>query len=174
MIEEIKHNNFQEVEKALLDLFETLSLIQAKIRQRLEKLADGKNLKGNELVGWLGEIYGKILFDGYLVDDSHEHDVETEGGLRISVKTRKGFGGGWKQTSPIPQITGPDSPTHLLFVHLDDLYKVDRIWFYPWRDLLDKRRFKTHRVRGFFRSYLFFVQEESDKEYLIYEHPWKD
>ncbi len=173
MIEEIKHNDFQEIEKNLGDLFETLSLIQARVQQRLEKLAGGKKLKGNELVDWLGEIYGKILFDGYLVDESHEHDVETESGLWISVKTRKGFNGAWKQTSPIPQIEGPDSPTHLLFVHLDDSYRVDRIWFYPWHILLEKKRFRVHRVKGVFRSYLFHVEEESDKEYLIYEHPWK-
>ena len=48
MIEEIKHNNFQEVEKALLDLFETLSLIQARIQQCLERLAGGKKFKRKE------------------------------------------------------------------------------------------------------------------------------
>jgi len=35
-----------------------------------------KTLKGNELVGWLGEIYTKIVLNGHLVDDSYEHDVE--------------------------------------------------------------------------------------------------
>jgi hypothetical protein len=51
-----------------------LAAIQQRIRERLSEHADGKNLKGNELVGWLGEIYGKILFDGRLVSDDKEHD----------------------------------------------------------------------------------------------------
>jgi len=159
---------FKEVESEFYDLFSQLSSIQNTIREKLTSHADGKTLKGNELVGWLGEVYGKYLFNGYLVDDSFEHDVETKDGLRISVKTRKGTGKGWNRTSAIPKIEGDDCPSHLLFVHLNDNYLVDRIWLYPWSELLETGRFKKHVVRGNMRSYFMQVNVKSDNQYLIY------
>ncbi len=78
---------FEGVEKDFESLFQLLSSTQKEIQEKLQQHSDGKVLKGNELVGWLGEIYTKILFNGSLVDDSHEHDVETDDNLRISVKT---------------------------------------------------------------------------------------
>ena len=55
-------------------LFTELATLQNQIREKLSGYADGKHLKGNELVGWLGEIYGKLLLDGKLVHDREEHD----------------------------------------------------------------------------------------------------
>lgn len=162
-------SSFKNIEKEFVALFGELSLIQHSIQNKLQSHADGKMLKGNELVGWLGEIYGKYLFNGRLVDDSYEHDVETKDGLRISIKTRKGKGSGWNRTSAIPKIEGDDCPTHLLFVHLDDNYLVDKIWFFPWTELLNKSRFKEHWVRDNMRSYYMSVNEKIDQEYLIYE-----
>ncbi len=162
--------SFKDVENEFAELFSQLSNIQNTIREKLTNYADGKTLKGNELVGWLGEVYGKYLFNGYLVDDSFEHDVETQDGLRISVKTRKGTGKGWNRTSAIPKIEGDDCPTHLLFVHLDDNYLVDKMWQYPWGELLETNRFKKHIVKGNMRSYFMQVTEKTDSKFLIFSN----
>ncbi len=42
-------------------------------------------------------IYGKMLFQGTMVDDSREHDIETADGKHISIKTRKGWNSAWTQ-----------------------------------------------------------------------------
>ena len=161
-------DKFGQVEKEFDSLFHLLSQTQKEIQEKLQEHADGKVLKGNELVGWLGEIYTKILFNGYLVDDSHEHDVETDDNLRISVKARKGSNSGWTRTSAIPKIEGLDCPTHLMFVHLDDNYAVVSMWLYPWQDILKAERFKKHIVRGNFRSYYMSVNPSIDDRYKIY------
>ena len=149
-------------------LFNELAELQSKIRLKLSAYADGKTLKGNELVGWLGEIYGKLFLNGTLVHDREEHDFVCADGSRVSVKTRKGFGGGWQRTSAIPKIEGEDCPTHLLFVHLHDNYSIDRMWLIPWSALTKTERFKTHNVRGSRRSFIFTIDEKKDKEYVIY------
>ena len=149
-------------------LFSELASLQKEIRKKLSGHSDGKNLKGNELVGWLGEIYGKLFFDGKLVDDQEEHDFVSSDGLRVSVKTRKGWNSGWKQTSAIPKIEGSDCPTHLLFVHLNDDYSIDRMWLLEWRQLVSAQRFKRHMVRGSQRSFIFDIDEVKDKPNLVY------
>jgi hypothetical protein len=149
-------------------LFEKLAVVQKEIRDKLAIHADGKNLKGNELVGWLGEIYGKLLFDGKLVPDSNEHDFLASDGRRISVKTRRGSKRGWNQASAIPKIQGPDCPTHLLFVHLQEDYSIDRMWLFDWHHLMTTGRFKKHFVRLNLRSYIFSVDPEMDAKYLVY------
>ena len=157
------------LEADLMELFRHLSALQDQIRQRLIPEADGKKLKGNELVGWLGEIYGKILLNGKLVSDREEHDFECQDGRRVSVKTRKGNGSGWRQTSAIPKFEDDECPTHLMFVHLNNDYSLDRVWLYPWSHLAKENRFKSHVVRKQHRSYIFSVDEKNDEEYLIFK-----
>jgi len=146
--------------------FQELCKIEIVIHDELKEYADGKKLKGNERVGWLGEIYGKLLLGGTLVADKEEHDIETESGAKVSVKARKGFSAGWQQTSAIPKILGTDCPTHLLFVHLNEDYSIDRIWLYKWSDL--KNRFKPKTDRGEQRGYIFSVIERSDEPFIVY------
>ena len=146
-----------------------MSEIEIAIRDALIAHTDGKKLKGNERVGWLGETYIKIIFDGKMVHDSLEHDVETSSGWRISVKTRKGREKGWQRTSAIPKIDGSDCPTHLAFVNLDDNYAVNKIWLHEWSCLLADGRFKKHIVRKQHRSYIFSVNERRDAGSLIYD-----
>jgi hypothetical protein len=148
--------------------FEQLFSLQVNIRDELKGYADGKNLKGYELVGWLGEIYVKLLVNGRLVHDKHEHDVETSDGWRISVKARKGRGSGWQQTSSIPKLEGDDCPSHLAFVHLQDDYSLDRIWLFEWPYLCSNNRFTPHIVRGNLRSYIFKLDEKRDHGFVIY------
>ncbi|MCA1754113.1 MAG: hypothetical protein LC641_05305, partial [Spirochaeta sp.] len=157
------------VESEFRQIFSSLQVLQASIREKLTAYSDGKNLKGNELVGWLGEIYGKLLLGGRLVDDREEHDFVTPEGWRVSVKTRKGWQGGWKQSSSIPKIEGPECPTHLLFVHLNDDYSVDRMWLFAWGHLFSTGRFRTHVVRGAPRSFILSIDERRDAEYLLYK-----
>ena len=165
---DLDFDTLDRVEKDFNSLFHLLSITQKQIHDRLEEHADGKVLKGNELVGWLGEIYTKIICGGYLVDDSYEHDVETDDGVTISVKTRKGTNSGWQRTSAIPKIEGEECPSHLMFVHLKDNYSVNSMWLYPWQDLYDSDRFKKHIVRGNFRSYYMSVNPQKDGKYKIY------
>jgi len=163
--------NFVAVDKLEAEcqtLFSELAALQNKIREKVAFYADGKNLKGNELVGWLGEIYGKLLFDGTLVDDREEHDLVSGNGFRVSVKTRKGWSSGWKQTSAIPKIEGNGCPTHLLFIHLNDDYSIDRMWLLEWSQIVAAERFKKHMVRGSQRSFIFAINEEKDKAHVVY------
>jgi hypothetical protein len=162
----------KELKGLWLDLrkhFEILNQQRGTIRKKLEQYADGKKLKGDEYVGWLGEINGKLLLNGKLVPDSrlYSHDLETKDRKRISIKARKGEKG-WKHTGIIPEIDGPRCPTHLMFVHLNKDYSVDRIWLYPWEKMRKTNRFKSKKVRGKPRAYFFVVSPESDSEYLIY------
>ena len=158
-----------KLERDLHEHFTIIMREQSIIKKKLSLFADNKKLKGDEIVGWLGEIYGKLFFAGSLVNDSFEHDFETSSGFRISVKTRKGIGRGWNVTSAIPSIKeGKDCPTHLLFIHLNEDYTVDKMWFYPWSELLENNRFTTKTVRGKFRSYIFKVKIRDDDNYIIY------
>ena len=149
-------------------LFTKLDALQNEIRTKLSAYADGKTLKGNELVGWLGEIYGKLLLNGTLVHDREEHDFVCADGRRVSVKTRKGFGVGWQRTSAIPKLDGDTCPTHLLFVHLNDDYSIHQIWCFPWSILVTAERFRKHTVRGSHRSFIFTLDEKKDKDYAVY------
>lgn len=163
-------DTMDRVEKGFSGLFVTLSMTQRKIRELLAEHSDGKVLKGDELVGWLGEIYTKIIVGGYLVDDSFEHDVETTTGMAISVKTRRGTNSGWTRTSAIPKIEGEEVPSHLMFVHLNEDYVVSEMWLYPWQDLIEQERFRKHIVRGNFRSYYMSVNSIKDHRYKVYSN----
>ncbi|MCZ7355849.1 MAG: hypothetical protein O8C66_11800 [Candidatus Methanoperedens sp.] len=159
--------DLEQLELELLNHFTIINREHTIIRQKLFPYADGKKLKGDEIVGWLGEVYCKLLLDGTLVSDENEHDFVTVNGERISVKTRKGKEKGWNRTSAIPKKDGDNNPTHLMFVHLNDDYSIDRIWKFPWKDI--SGRFKEHKVRGSHRAFYFQVIPKSDDaKYLCY------
>ncbi len=166
----MENDAFKQLESELLKKFNVLQSIQEEIVEILKNYSNGKVLKGNEIVGCLGEIYTKMIFGGFLVDDSNEHDVETKEGLKISVKTRKGRNSGWKQTSIIPKINGENTPTDLVFVNLRKDYTVNKIWRYKWSDLIEKNRFREKYVRGTFRGYYILVDEKGDIKNCIYDH----
>lgn len=151
-----------------LDL-EAIRKLFISIKDKLQKYADGKTLKGDEIVAWLGEIYCRLISNGKLVSDDLEYDVLSPTGERISVKTRKGENIGWSKTSAIPKIEmDDDSPTHLMFIHLYDNYSIKEIWLFPWEDLLQSGRFRAHNVRDNRRSYQVRINRSTDKKYLIY------
>jgi len=162
-LKELRH-----LESSLAEHFSKLRYTQDAIKNILIPFADSKTLKGDELVGWLGEIYGKLLLEGTLVSDRHEHDFETEDGNRVAVKTRKGNKSGWKRTSAIAKIEGPDCPTHLMFVHLQHDFSLADVWLYPWTNLMKAHRFQIHTVRGVHRSFIFQVDPRADEAYRCY------
>lgn len=165
MLNPVAVNN---LEAECQELFSKLSSLQSEIKEKMSAYSDGKNLKGNEIVGWLGEIYGKLLFDGKLVDDQKEHDFVSASGSLVSVKTRKGWASGWRKTSAIPKIEGVECPTHLLFIHLNDDYSIDLMWMFDWHKIISEDRFKKHVVRGEQRSFTFTINEAKDKDHVIY------
>jgi len=123
---------------------------QAKIKDSLLDFTDGKNLKGDELTGWLGEIFAKLLLDGTLVDESQEHDFIVLGtGEKYAVKARKGRKGGWNNTSAISKIEGDDCPTYLLFIHFDSEYRIENIWKYD----LGKKKFEERIMDGILKLF---------------------
>ncbi|MDY7230618.1 hypothetical protein [Hyalangium rubrum] len=161
-------DKMEALETELESEFRIVSDAMKRIKGILAQHADGKSLKGDELVGWLGEIYGKMLLDGALVDDREEHDFVVSDGRRVSVKTRKGSN--WKRSGSIPKIDGLDCPTNLMFVRLGDDYRVKSVWLYEWSELLHSGRFVSHKVRGVHRSFFFEVNEGKDLTKRIY---WK-
>jgi len=138
-----------------------------RIRQKLQEHADGKQLKGDEITGWLGEIYGKMILNGTIVPDEYDYDFKAQD-MRVSVKARKGVTRGWEITSIIPRIEGDECPTHLMFIQFTGSYSISRVWLFPWKDLHDQERFKEKRVRGEHRGYYVRIKPLLDKDYLIY------
>ena len=159
-------DKMEALQTELENEFRIVSDAMKRIKEVLAQHADGKVLKGDELVGWLGEIYGKMLLDGALVDDQEEHDFVASDGSRVSVKARKGRN--WKRSGAIPKIDGPDCPTHLMFVRLGDDYRVKSVWLHEWPELLKSGRFVSHIVRGVHRAFFFEVNEGKDLTKRIY------
>jgi hypothetical protein len=158
----------QRLESRLQGHFNVLARKQAKIKLTLDGYADGKPLKGDEIVGWLGEVYTKLLLRGELASDDLDYDVKA-GNKRVSVKARKGNAKGWNRTSSIPRVAGTEAPTHLAFLHFDSCYRLRRAWLYPWEEIRRAGRFKKHIVRGQHRAYVFNVSLTKDKRYVCYE-----
>jgi hypothetical protein len=165
----MRNTAIESFAKDLVCLTDQLCEIQKQIRDKISTYANERKLKGNELVAWLGEIYVKLLYDGLLADETEEPDVYCKDGKQISVKTRKGVSA-WNRTSGIPRMYGDGIPTHLAFVHLHDNYALDRIWLFPWEDLIRNNRFKQKKVRGNELDYYFILNENRDLKYLVYKN----
>lgn len=187
--------DFKKLSKTEMELKEELDelkKIQNKIKERVKELTGERKLKGDEIVGWLGELFCSTLVSGEItIEDNLEYDVITES-RRISVKTRKGNNPGWNKTSNISsKEINESSPTHLMFVQLDEDFSVKRIWMYDWdKNLVErfkpvnvKKNKKSESTEGnYFDSestnkkveendagiYYFRVDEKKDKEKLIY------
>jgi hypothetical protein len=142
---------------------------QISLKSKLLEYADGKNLKGDELTAWLGEIFCKILYKGTLVDETYEHDfIALKTGKRYAVKARKGKNKGWNSTSAISKIEGIDCPDYLLFIHFDNKYVVESIWEYKWQEILLEDRFLPKKVRGAGNRWYFMVTPTKDQDRLVY------
>jgi len=166
MIEINKIKTISELIKSDLDVvINTIPNLQKK----LSIFSDEKKLKGDELTGWLGEIYAKTLYDGKLVDEKNEHDFVVEKtGERYAVKARKGKNNGWNETSTVSKIEGDDCPNYLLFIHFDSNYDIQNIWCYPWKEILVEGRFMNKKVRNEKSGYYFKVSPSKDKNRLVY------
>jgi hypothetical protein len=155
------------LEASLKDDFSLIKRATSSIKTKLQKFADGKDLKGDEITGWLGEVYGKLYFGGKLVPDNHDYDLLAQN-MRISIKARKGYNKGWNISSTIPRIDGDDCPTHLAFVHFTDSYSLDRIWIFSWKELKEKQRFLKKKVHGLNRGYYIKIDSIRDEDNLSF------
>lgn len=162
--------NLLRLSAALATDFDRIANAIRAIREKLQEQADGKLLKGDEIIGWLGEVYGKMLLKGRLVPDEYDYDIVAQD-MRVSVKARKGASAGWNITSLIPKIEGEDCPTHLMFMQFTDSYSLFRVWLFPWEDLYKNGRFIEKRVRSEHRGYYVRIKPARDRGYLIY---WDD
>lgn len=134
-------------------------------------ISTGCLLKEYEIVAWYGEIVmQQIMGEVIIADDTKDYDVENiDKGEPYSVKTRMGIKGNWKVTSLIPNNTiDNNSPTHLVFVHLDDKYKVESVWCYPWKYLVNNNRLRPKAVKGIVRGYTLSIKVSLDKGFLLY------
>jgi hypothetical protein len=163
-------DKIHSLDAELLQDLTALKEIETRIYNTLQKYADSKILKGNERVGWLGEIYCKLLLDGSLVPDNNEHDVITKEGHRISVKTRKSISSSWNISSLIPAIDGDKCPTHLLFVLLNDNYHAERMWLFDWGYLHATNRFKPKSVIKNNRGWYLRIKPSIDSPFIIYDN----
>jgi len=168
---ELNQSNLNRVIRDVKIELDIISGAMARIKSKLKKYADNKELKGDEMVGWLGEVYAKSYLNGKMVaNDNLDHDVVVGKIARVSVKARrqKDEKGSWKTSSRIPRIKGPGTPTHLLFVRLNENYEPDRMWLFEWADLLAEDRFKEKKVRRQHVGWTFSISEKRDKKNLIY------
>ena len=159
--------NLRQLSTSLEAEFREIASATERIRRKLQEHADGKRLKGDEITGWLGEIYGKIMLNGTLVPDTYDYDVEVRD-MRVCVKARKGVAHGWEITSIIPRVEGDECPTHLMFIQFTESYSINRVWLFPWSYLRNQGRFLKKKVRGEHRGYYVRIKPSLDKGYLIY------
>lgn len=162
--------NLVQLSAALATDFDKIADTTRTIRKKLEEQADGKLLKGDEITGWLGEVYGKMLLNGRLVPDEYDYDIVVQD-MRVSIKARKGASSGWNITSLISKVKGTDCPTHLMFMQFTNRYSLFRVWLFPWEDLYKNGRFIEKKVRGEHRGYYVRIKPAKDRSYLIY---WDD
>jgi hypothetical protein len=159
--------NLVKLSDSLAGDFNRITATTRTIRKKLEEHADGKPLKGDEITGWLGEVYGRMLLDGKLVADSYDYDVITKD-MRVSIKARKGTSSGWNITSLISRIEGTDCPTHLMFMQFTEDYSLFRVWLFPWGRLHESGRFIEKKVRGEHRGFYVAIRPANDRGYLVY------
>ena len=128
----------------------------------------GKKAKGDQLVALLGEAFiAKLLGGKVIAEESSETDVVVNK-KRISVKTRKGSGKGWNHTSTIP-TNNVNAVDYLAFVHLNDSYLVEKVWIFPWKQLIQAGRIKQKTVRGISRGFVFRLSPQNDTIYIHYQ-----
>lgn len=169
----MSYNELKNLEDGAKEYFDAVKKANEDIKAYLKKyISTGRILKGYEIVGWYGEIVTQELLGGVVIaDDTKDYDVvNAEKNEKYSVKARMGTSGNWKVTSLIPNNTiDEESPTHLVFVHLDDTYKVESVWSYPWEYLVNNNRLRPKKVKGDLRGYTLTVKVSSDKAFLVYE-----
>lgn len=148
---------------------EAIKLSNQVLKELIKEHSDGKNLKGDELVGWLGEIYTKLLVDGTVIDhDEFDYDVVKDK-MRISVKTRKGKNSGWSRSGNIPNINvSNEGPTHLMFIHLEADYSLSGAWLFEWAWLTQSGRLIEKRNGNRVTGHFFALNVDSDKSYRQY------
>ncbi|NJC27158.1 hypothetical protein [Neolewinella antarctica] len=168
----------KEMEKAQSELKTVLNelyKIHDKVHKEIQKQAPKFKLKGNETVGWLGEIYTAKFYGGEIVKDESSYDVivneDKEDEKRLEVKTRRRTSGSSWRNSGVIGFTkiGEVPPTHLIFVILKNNYTIESIYEFEWDDV-STTRFRDSivkkKVRGYFVR-LLDTDNENHRRYFF-------
>jgi hypothetical protein len=162
-------NRITELSGRFSEKLHRLESLNAEIEKELHDLT-GKKAKGDQLVSILGEAIFAALTRGTVIpEEAGETDVLV-GEIKVSVKTRRGTGKGWTQTSLISS-NNPEALDYLAFVHLHSSYLTDKIWLFPWKHLIQSNRIKHQKVRGIHRGYVFHLCPTQDTAFQIYPEP---
>lgn len=162
----INSKKLVELSSKFSEKLHRLELLNREIEEDLHKLT-GKKAKGDQLVSILGEAIFAALTGGVVIpEETGEEDVLI-GKIKVSVKTRRGTGRGWTQSSLISS-NKPDALNYLAFIHLHSSYLTDRIWLFPWKHLIKTARIKPQIVRGIHRGFVFHLSPTQDKTFQIY------
>jgi len=146
-----------------------LELLNTEIEKELRELT-GKKAKGDQLVSVLGEAIFAALAGGVVIPEEVGEEDVLVGKIKVSVKTRRGTGKGWTQTSLISS-NNPKALDYLAFIHLHSSYLTDRIWLFPWKHLIQSNRIRPQRVRGIHRGFVFHLSPTLDTAFQIYPKP---
>jgi|AntRauTorckE5430_2_1112549.scaffolds.fasta_scaffold11770_3 hypothetical protein len=137
----IRHEEVQRIGKELSPVLESLHQIHKTVHNAIKPYTDGFSLKGNETVGWLGEMYAFQFFGGKIEKDSLSYDLtvtDSAGKVeKLEVKTRRvTVGSNWSTTGVIKlnqiandgkfsvDIGNDQNPTHLVFIKLYNNYSL--------------------------------------------------
>lgn len=155
-----------ELSRKFSEKLRRLELLNTEIEKELRELT-GKKTKGDQLVSVLGEAIFATLTGGVVIPEEVGEEDVLVGELKVSVKTRRGTGKGWTQTSLISS-NNPEALDYLAFIHLHSSYLTDRIWLFPWKRLIQSNRIKPQKVRGIHRGFVFHLSPTQDTAFQIY------
>lgn len=170
----------EDLQQVLKNELNLLTSINDRVKKAIEPLvepllAEGSNfsLKGNEVVGWLGELYAATLLGGEIESDDKSYDILVKGEAiceRIEVKTRRQSSeksNSWKRSGVI-SVDEKDSPTHVVFVKLDKDYRLDEMYKFGWQYLEKEDRLKEAKSNENKRGYYIVLAPTKQEEWMIY------
>ena len=170
-------DRIEAIQRELKDDLNTLATIDHKLKEAIKYYVGEFDLKGNEVVGWLGEMYSCHFFDGEIQPDVISYDILIPGKVeeRLEVKTRRVSKSGKDHgtQSGVIKLTGreQEDPTSLVFVTLTRDYLLQSIYKFPLSEIfggLDNiKRLRSSKVKKNFRGYTLTLRED-DKQYLVY------
>jgi hypothetical protein len=183
-----RHEEVQRIGKELSPVLESLHQIHKTVHNAIKPYIDGFSLKGNETVGWLGEMYAFQLFGGKIEKDRLSYDLtvtDSAGEIeRIEVKTRRvTASSNWSKTGVIKlkriangskfsvDVDNNQNPTHLVFVKLYNNYSLAAIYKFSIKKLWEDNRLIESTPGKVFRGYTFTLSENTDIPCAKFENP---
>jgi hypothetical protein len=175
--EEIKPMGIKELEIALAKELALLKSVNETVKKAIEPhvtplLARNSSftLKGNEVVGWIGELYAATVQGGEIKSDSESYDIVRENGKKVEVKTRRQSKDGstsWKRSGVI-SVDADNPPDYLIFVKLNKDYQLEEMYEFPWSYLKDEERLKEAKSNDNLKGYYIMLAPTIQGEYKVY------